>query len=123
MEEIEAVFPLKEIREAEKDYKRLHKIEILLQQYLFCCEFEDEGPIKEKIKEIIESRLKRLGATNEDRLVALYRLEMPYKAYETTKRMIEYYEKIANKEEVKERLQKLSIYEDFISLRKKIELM
>ncbi|GEM_PF-3585933 len=117
MTELETIFSSsfskEEIESMEKEYMRLRKIELLLQQYLFCCEYEAEGKVKERIIQTIEKRLKELGATNEDKLVALYHLDIPTKGYESTKRMIEHYEKITNKEEAKNRLHKIWMYEHY----------
>jgi hypothetical protein len=106
-------FPEEEIESMKKEYMRLRKIELLLQQYLFCCEYEAEGEVKERIKRTIEKKLKELEVTNEDKLVALYHLDMPTKGYDSTKRMIEEYEKITNKEKAKDRLHKILMYEHY----------
>ena len=114
MSELESILSSslpEEIFSIKKEYKRMRKIELLLQQYLFHCEYEQDKKIREKIEEEVEKRLEKLGATNEDKLLALYRLDMPTKNYNSTKKMIQQYEKLVNVTEVKDRLIKLKLYD------------
>jgi hypothetical protein len=117
MSELESILPpglsKEEIVSVEKEYKRMRKIELLLQQYLFHCEYEENEEIREKIKATIEGRLEKLGATNEDKLLALYRLDMPTKNYNSTKKMIQQYEKLVNVPKVKDRLHKILLYDQY----------
>jgi|YelNatPaOPRAMG01_1025707.scaffolds.fasta_scaffold243910_2 hypothetical protein len=119
MSELEGILPSslsEETASMKKEYKRIFRIELLLQQYLFHCEYEEDEKIRGKIKEEIEKRLEKLGATNEDKLLALYRLGMPTKNYNSTKKMIGQYEKLANTREVKDRLIKLRLYDHINNL-------
>jgi len=112
----------KETASMEKEYKRLRKIELLLQQYLFHYEYEDNEKVREEIKEVIEKRLEELKTTNEDKLLVLYHLGMPYKEFNSTKRMIQEYEKLVNVTEVIDRLHKLSVYEQYLHSLREEEL-
>jgi hypothetical protein len=105
-----------------REYKRLKKIEILLQQYLFECEEGYGGKIGERIKETIERKLERMKATNEDRLLALYHLEEPHKDFMSTKKLIQHYERIANVESAREQLEGIRLYEQYCREKRAIRL-
>jgi len=117
MSELESILPpglsKEEIVSMQKEYRRISKIKLLLQQYLFHCEYEENEEIREKIKATIEGRLEKLRATDEDKLLALYYLEIPHKNYNSTKKMIQQYEKLVDVPKVKDRLHKILLYDQY----------